>query len=146
MSPASVPALFVLLSAHTFVASARVQPAAQATLLPHATVEEVDPPGYRWQACRHSHDWRVGQRVNSPAPHSLLSATDLPHAFWWGNVSGVNYLTPTRQQHLPQYCTCPSCLCPFNPLAWSDATPPALCHRRWKLLGVRDADELERPP
>jgi 23S rRNA C2498 (ribose-2'-O)-methylase RlmM len=117
MSPASVPATFVLLlcAAHAFVASARVQPAApgvlQATLLPHTTVEEVDPPGYRWQACRHSHDWRVGQQVNSPAPHSLLSATDLPHTFWWGNVSGVNYLTPTRQQHLPQYCTCPPPLC-----------------------------------
>ena len=57
--------------------------------------------------------------MTSRPPHTLLSAGDLPPAFWWGNVSGTNFLTPTRQQHLPRYCG--SC--------WAFATLTALSDR-----------------
>ena len=29
---------------------------------------------------------------------------DLPNNYWWGNVSGVNYLTIQKNQHIPIYC------------------------------------------
>jgi len=32
------------------------------------------------------------------------SSEDLPKDWDWRNVSGVNYLTPNKQQHLPVYC------------------------------------------
>ena len=39
-----------------------------------------------------------------PRPHEYLDLSDLPDSWTWGNVSGVNYLTRNRNQHLPQYC------------------------------------------
>ena len=27
-----------------------------------------------------------------------------PPAWFWGNVSGVNFLTQSKNQHIPQYC------------------------------------------
>jgi hypothetical protein len=36
----------------------------------------------------------------SAAESVLLSA--LPASFFWGDVDGVNYLTETRNQHIPQ--------------------------------------------
>ncbi|GAQ86878.1 Cysteine proteinases superfamily protein [Klebsormidium nitens] len=40
----------------------------------------------------------------SPAPHELMLVKDLPSDFFWGNVNGTNYLTATKNQHIPQYC------------------------------------------
>ena len=45
-----------------------------------------------------------GERVIKPLPHTYLNVNDLPSSFTWANVSGVNYLTATRNQHIPQ-CT-----------------------------------------
>ena len=42
--------------------------------------------------------------VSSPRPHETLSIKDLPSSWFWGNVSGVNFLTETRNQHIPTYC------------------------------------------
>ena len=58
--------------------------------------------------------------ITSPLPYSLilekhgLTETDiqstqdalkyLPKSFFWGNVSGVSYLTHSLNQHIPQYC------------------------------------------
>ena len=32
------------------------------------------------------------------------ASTDLPAAFSWKSVDGVNYLTRMRNQHIPTYC------------------------------------------
>lgn len=46
-----------------------------------------------------------GELVLSPRPHEYLTAADLPAAFTWGNVNGVNYLTERRNQHgIEAYC------------------------------------------
>lgn len=42
------------------------------------------------------------QVVTSPQPSEMPMA--VPQNFWWGNVDGVNYLSWTINQHLPQYC------------------------------------------
>lgn len=40
----------------------------------------------------------------SPLPHSYIDEDDLPDDFNWGDVDGVNYLTHSLNQHIPQYC------------------------------------------
>ncbi len=53
------------------------------------------------------------QKVNSIPPYldddtgDLLPEFDdeaLPRKFFWGDVDGVNYLSPVRNQHIPVYC------------------------------------------
>lgn len=55
--------------------------------------EEVILPGHT-----------VFENVKSPLPHTYVSHLDLPKSFSWGNVGGVNWLTHTLNQHIPQYC------------------------------------------
>ena len=52
--------------------------------------------------------FKNGEHVTAPLPHTYLSPEDLPASFTWANVSGVNYLTATRNQHIPQ---CEWCVC-----------------------------------
>ncbi|EDQ84610.1 uncharacterized protein MONBRDRAFT_34651 [Monosiga brevicollis MX1] len=45
-----------------------------------------------------------GERISAPRPHEYINVEDLPTTFSWANVSGVNYLTRSRNQHIPEYC------------------------------------------
>ena len=48
--------------------------------------------------------WKNGEKLSAKKPQELLSVGDLPAEWDWRNVSGVNYVTYTRNQHIPQYC------------------------------------------
>jgi len=51
-------------------------------------------------------DWDKfgGESISSPLPHTYLKASNLPAEFTWANKDGVNYLTMSRNQHIPVYC------------------------------------------
>jgi len=46
----------------------------------------------------------IKSNIQTPLPHTYLSATALPSSFNWGDVDGTSYLTHSLNQHLPQYC------------------------------------------
>jgi cathepsin X len=47
---------------------------------------------------------KVLNDYTSPLPFEYIKEDELPESFTWGNVDGVNYLTKSLNQHIPQYC------------------------------------------
>ncbi|QDZ23427.1 papain cysteine proteinase [Chloropicon primus] len=56
------------------------------------------------KGCAFGTDFKNGEKIIRPRPQELMSVTDVPTNFFWGNVNGTNFLTETRNQHIPQYC------------------------------------------
>lgn len=51
-----------------------------------------------------SHKHYDGFKENRLTDIKQYELKALPTYYWWGNVSGTNYLTFQRNQHIPVYC------------------------------------------
>jgi cathepsin X len=47
---------------------------------------------------------KVQNSYHSPLPYTYITESDLPKAFFWGNVNGTSFLTKSFNQHIPVYC------------------------------------------
>jgi len=43
----------------------------------------------------------IKEHIVSPQPKDYINASNLPTNFFWGDVNGTNYLSWTRNQHIP---------------------------------------------
>ena len=69
--------------------------------------------------CMQKSEIPVKTYVTSPLPHTYLRPSDIPDQYDPRNISGVDYTTVNRNQHIPQYCG--SC--------WAMGTSSALSDR-----------------
>ncbi|EGG15729.1 cathepsin Z precursor [Cavenderia fasciculata] len=63
-----------------------------------------DTPERKHKTCYKKSSIEYADRIKSPLPRDYLDLDALPQSYDWRNVSGVNYLTMNRNQHIPQYC------------------------------------------
>ena len=43
------------------------------------------------------------EKISGKRAHEKLVVADMPSDFFWGDVNGTNFLTESRNQHIPQY-------------------------------------------
>lgn len=69
------------------------------------------------------------EKVNGPRAHERIDVSTLPSDFNWGNVNGTNFLTESRNQHIPQYWSVASSLaCPSSEHCSLSLSPPPFSH------------------
>jgi len=64
-------------------------------------------PTQRSQGFKPNLEWRSGpnrEHITEPLPWEYLTPEDVPSNWFWGDTNGKNYLSATRNQHIPQYC------------------------------------------
>ena len=60
--------------------------------------------GSEKQTCRRESPKLLPEDVTSPRPHEYINLEDLPENWDWRNISGVNYVSWSKNQHIPTYC------------------------------------------
>jgi len=108
---ASKMRFILLVSAVVATASVPLGVSTQASLNTEATAQpfRTRPDGTRrpnevWSRQKEIEHGIVRSQFTSALPKDTIKSEDLPASFTWGNNNGVNYLTMSRNQHIPQYC------------------------------------------
>ena len=63
--------------------------------------------------------FKNGEKILTLRPHEYLKNSELPESFDWRNISGENYVSWNKNQHVPNWCG--SC--------WAEATSSSIADR-----------------
>ena len=74
-----------------------------------------------------------GERITGPRSWELLEGVQMPRSWDWRNISGVNYLSWNKNQHIPHYCG--SCWAQGTTSAFADRIK-IMTQNRFPTLGI----------